>query len=170
VYPPRHCSDYSHIILSNNLKWEFRKNIEIKFTYVKNDTAEISIKNHFYHYPTCEMVICDSDGITGKFILHRYEQYWFFFNKMLAYFSKEFKLWRFFIIQKNFFFCLFHFELTSFYSNNNNNNNNNNKIVMCHLHSTLGLLILSALWRGIQWHHMEQLLSLQACKQIAGII
>jgi hypothetical protein len=37
-----------------------------------NNTDETSIKNHIYHYTTpCEMVICDSDGMTGKHTSHR---------------------------------------------------------------------------------------------------
>jgi hypothetical protein len=117
---------------------------------VKNDTVEISIKNYFYYYMTCEMVICDCDGMTGNYILHQYEQYWFFQQNVSLFFK------RIQIIEvlhnSNNFFCLLHFELTSFYSNNNNNNN---KIVMCHLHLTLGLLILNALFgggsNGITW-------------------
>jgi hypothetical protein len=41
-----------------------------------NDTAKTSIKNHIYHYTTtCEMVISDSDGVTGDCISHQYKQY-----------------------------------------------------------------------------------------------
>jgi hypothetical protein len=37
-----------------------------------NDTAETSIKNHIHHYTIpCEMVICDSDGITGVHTSHQ---------------------------------------------------------------------------------------------------
>jgi hypothetical protein len=33
-------------------------------------------KEYIYHYTTPhEMVICDSGGMTGNCILHRYEQY-----------------------------------------------------------------------------------------------
>jgi hypothetical protein len=43
-----------------------KKNFEMKFAYVTNGTVEISIKNHIYHYTTSrDMVICDSDGMTG---------------------------------------------------------------------------------------------------------
>jgi hypothetical protein len=39
---------------------------KIKFAYVTNDTSEISIRNHIHHCTTqYEMIICDSDGITG---------------------------------------------------------------------------------------------------------
>jgi hypothetical protein len=42
------------------------KNFEIKFAYLTNDIAKTNIKNHIYHYTTPrEMVICDSDGVTG---------------------------------------------------------------------------------------------------------
>jgi hypothetical protein len=44
---------------------------KIKFAYVTNDTAKTSIKNHLYHYTTpYEMIICDSDGVTGNCISH----------------------------------------------------------------------------------------------------
>jgi hypothetical protein len=45
---------------------------EIKFAYMTNDTAETSVENHIYHYTApCEMVICDSDGMTDDYILRR---------------------------------------------------------------------------------------------------
>jgi hypothetical protein len=37
---------FSQIIWNYN----FKKNFEIKFAYVTNDTAETSIKNHIYDY------------------------------------------------------------------------------------------------------------------------
>jgi hypothetical protein len=44
----------------------------MKFAYMTNDTAKLSIKNHIYHYSTlCQTVICDTDGVTGNRILHR---------------------------------------------------------------------------------------------------
>jgi hypothetical protein len=49
-----------------------KKIFETKFAYVTNDTSKTSIKNNIYHNTTpCEMVICDSDGITGDHILRR---------------------------------------------------------------------------------------------------
>jgi hypothetical protein len=45
------------------------KIFKIKFAYVTNDTAETSIKSLMYHYTTPhEMVISDSDGVTGDHI------------------------------------------------------------------------------------------------------
>jgi hypothetical protein len=39
---------------------------------VTNDTAKTSIKNHLYHYTTpCEIVICDSDGVSGNHMPHK---------------------------------------------------------------------------------------------------
>jgi hypothetical protein len=56
----------------NNSKLQFKKVFEIKFAYVTNDTAETSIKNHIYHYATPhEIVIRDSDGLTGDCILYQ---------------------------------------------------------------------------------------------------
>jgi hypothetical protein len=47
---------FLQIIQNDNLK----KNFEIKFAYVTNDTTETSIKNHVYDYTTPrEMVTCD---------------------------------------------------------------------------------------------------------------
>jgi hypothetical protein len=41
-----------------------------------NDIAQTSIKNRIYHYTApCEMVIRDSDGMTGDRISHRSKQY-----------------------------------------------------------------------------------------------
>jgi hypothetical protein len=60
--------DFQQIIQNDNLKNIF----EIKFAYVTNNTAKTSIKNHIYYYTTpCEMVICDSDGVTDDHISHR---------------------------------------------------------------------------------------------------
>jgi hypothetical protein len=43
--------------------------MKIKFAYVTDDMAETGIKNHIYHYTTPhEMVICDSDDVTGDHI------------------------------------------------------------------------------------------------------
>jgi hypothetical protein len=43
----------------------------MKFANVTNDTARTSIKNNIYRYTTPrEMVICDSDAVTGDCILH----------------------------------------------------------------------------------------------------
>jgi hypothetical protein len=55
------------------------KNFKIKFARVKNITAETSIENHIYHYTKPhEMVICDTDGVTGDRISHQQEKYFFF--------------------------------------------------------------------------------------------
>jgi hypothetical protein len=61
-----------HVVLifiqlsQNNSKWQI---FEIKFAYVTNDNAKQVLKNHIYHYTTpFEMVICDSDGVTGDLI------------------------------------------------------------------------------------------------------
>jgi hypothetical protein len=63
---------FPQIIQNDNLKKIFK----IKFAYVTKYTAETSIKNHIYHYTTpCEMVICDSEGITGNHIPYRQQQY-----------------------------------------------------------------------------------------------
>jgi hypothetical protein len=50
-------------------KDNLKKIFKIKFAYVTNDTAETSIKNLIYHYTMPrEMIICDSDGLTGNHI------------------------------------------------------------------------------------------------------
>jgi hypothetical protein len=55
----------------NNLKCKLKKIFEIKFAYVTVYTLKTSIKSHIYHHTTpCEMVICDSDGMTGDCISH----------------------------------------------------------------------------------------------------
>jgi hypothetical protein len=56
----------------HNSKWQLKNIYEIKFAYVTNDTAKTSIKNHIYHNTIPhEMVICNSDGMTGDCISHR---------------------------------------------------------------------------------------------------
>jgi hypothetical protein len=51
---------------------------------VTNGTAETSIKNHIYHCTTpCEMVICDSDGVTDE-MYHTDKSCTDFFNELLA--------------------------------------------------------------------------------------
>jgi hypothetical protein len=43
-----------------------------KLSYVTNDTSKPCIKNHLYHNSTpCEVVICDSAGMTGDHILYQ---------------------------------------------------------------------------------------------------
>jgi hypothetical protein len=45
--------------------------LKIKFAYVRNDTAKITTKNHLYYHTTPhEMVICDSEGVTGDHMSH----------------------------------------------------------------------------------------------------
>jgi hypothetical protein len=52
--------------------YNLKKTFKIKFAYVNaNDAFEMSYKNRLYHYTTpCEMVVFDSDGMTGSCILH----------------------------------------------------------------------------------------------------
>jgi hypothetical protein len=61
-----------NFIQLNNLKDNLKTIFEIKFAYVTNETAETSIKSDIYHYTTpFEMVICDSDGVTGDHLVNR---------------------------------------------------------------------------------------------------
>jgi hypothetical protein len=61
------CTDNFHTFLPKQFKWQFKKISKIKFAYVTKDTAKTSIKNHIYYYTTPrEMVISDSNGMTGK--------------------------------------------------------------------------------------------------------
>jgi hypothetical protein len=51
-----------------------KKILEKKFVYVTNDTTKTNIKNHICHCTTLhlrEMVICDSDSMTGGLISHQ---------------------------------------------------------------------------------------------------
>jgi hypothetical protein len=44
----------------------------MKVACVTNDVAEVSIKHHIYQYTTsCEIVLFDSNGMTGNHILLR---------------------------------------------------------------------------------------------------
>jgi hypothetical protein len=53
-----------------------KKIFKIKFAYVTNDADKTSIKCHIYYNTTpCEMIICDSDDITGDCISHWQERY-----------------------------------------------------------------------------------------------
>jgi hypothetical protein len=61
-----------------------QKIFKIKFAYVTNDTAETSIKTHIYHFTAPhEMVICESDGVTGTTYRTNGSNI-NFFNKLLA--------------------------------------------------------------------------------------
>jgi hypothetical protein len=82
--------------------WNYYLNniFKIKFMYVTNDTSKTSIKNHIYHYTTpCEMLICDSDGVTG-------DRPHIALEEAVLIFLINFKLQRFFVIQKTFTWSL----------------------------------------------------------------